>query len=52
MKEVYEGEVTEMTPVETENPFGGSLYSNLMLNLNILELFFFNKKDMENPCHM
>jgi RuvB-like protein 1 (pontin 52) len=24
VKEVYEGEVTEMTPVETENPFGGS----------------------------
>ena len=23
VKEVYEGEVTEMTPVETENPFGG-----------------------------
>ncbi|CAF0706124.1 unnamed protein product [Brachionus calyciflorus] len=23
IKEVYEGEVTEMTPVETENPFGG-----------------------------
>jgi len=24
VKEVYEGEVTEMTPVETENPFGGN----------------------------
>ena len=23
-KEVYEGEVTELTPVETENPMGGS----------------------------
>ncbi len=23
VKEVYEGECTEMTPVETENPFGG-----------------------------
>lgn len=22
-KEVYEGEVTELTPVETENPMGG-----------------------------
>ena len=25
-KEVYEGEVTELTPVETENPMGGLLY--------------------------
>ena len=24
-KEVYEGEVTELTPVETENPMGGEL---------------------------
>lgn len=24
-KEVYEGEVTELTPVETENPAGGKL---------------------------
>jgi DNA helicase TIP49 (TBP-interacting protein) len=24
-KEVYEGEVTELTPVETENPMGGKL---------------------------
>lgn len=23
VKEVYEGEVTELTPVETENPMGG-----------------------------
>lgn len=23
-KEVYEGEVTELTPVETENPAGGT----------------------------
>jgi len=23
-KEVYEGEVTELTPVETENPMGGN----------------------------
>ena len=25
-KEVYEGEVTELTPVETENPMGGKRY--------------------------
>ena len=24
-KEVYEGEVTELTPVETENPMGGKI---------------------------
>lgn len=24
-KEVYEGEVTELTPAETENPMGGTL---------------------------
>jgi len=28
VKEVYEGEVTEMTPVETENPFGGSIFNS------------------------
>ena len=28
-KEVYEGEVTELTPVETENPMGGN---NLSIN--------------------
>ncbi len=26
-KEVYEGEVTELTPVETENPLGGMFLS-------------------------
>ena len=25
VKEVYEGEVTELTPVETENPMGGEI---------------------------
>jgi RuvB-like protein 1 (pontin 52) len=25
-KEVYEGEVTELTPVETENPMGGNSF--------------------------
>lgn len=25
VKEVYEGEVTELTPVETENPMGGAV---------------------------
>ena len=25
-KEVYEGEVTELTPVETENPMGGKWF--------------------------
>jgi RuvB-like protein 1 (pontin 52) len=29
-KEVYEGEVTELTPVETENPMGGK-YRNILL---------------------
>ena len=26
VKEVYEGECTELTPVETENPFGGFFF--------------------------
>ena len=26
-KEVYEGEVTELTPAETENPMGGRMSS-------------------------
>lgn len=26
-KEVYEGEVTELTPVETENPAGGNIFT-------------------------
>ena len=26
VKEVYEGEVTEMTPTETENSYGGKIY--------------------------
>ena len=47
VKEVYEGEVTEMTPVETENPFGGRRQSrdqNLpTLNsiCNLKEILFF-----------
>jgi DNA helicase TIP49 (TBP-interacting protein) len=32
-KEVYEGEVTELTPVETENPMGGKLSLYLLLRL-------------------
>ena len=32
-KEVYEGEVTELTPVETENPMGGVL--NLLVSQTI-----------------
>lgn len=26
VKEVYEGEVTELTPIETESPMGGNVY--------------------------
>lgn len=26
VKEVYEGEVTELTPIETESPMGGKVY--------------------------
>jgi RuvB-like protein 1 (pontin 52) len=37
-KEVYEGEVTELTPVETENPMGGKL--SLLLGLYIIEAFW------------
>lgn len=35
MKEVYEGEVTELTPVETENPHGGygKTISHLIIGL-------------------
>lgn len=34
-KEVYEGEVTELTPVETENPMGGygKTISHLIIGL-------------------
>ena len=39
VKEVYEGEVTEMTPVETENPFGGKQnLNNKELNLKCIIL--------------
>ena len=39
VKEVYEGEVTEMTPVETENPFGGKQnFNNKELNLKCIIL--------------
>lgn len=45
-KEVYEGEVTELTPVETENPMGGkvlgspahyvvNIYLSVFIALNI-----------------
>jgi len=37
-KEVYEGEVTELTPVETENPMGGVL--NLFPKLQVIETFW------------
>ena len=35
VKEVYEGEVTELTPVETENPHGGygKTISHLIIGL-------------------
>lgn len=51
-KEVYEGEVTELTPVETENPMGGNssresqmdrlvinLYRCTMINIFIIFVF-------------
>lgn len=46
-KEVYEGEVTELTPVETENPAGGmlvefNLYQYILdcqNNLKLIEVF-------------
>lgn len=37
-KEVYEGEVTELTPVETENPMGGVL--NLFPRSQVIETFW------------
>jgi RuvB-like protein 1 (pontin 52) len=30
VKEVYEGEVTEITPTETENSYGGKIYKNII----------------------
>lgn len=45
-KEVYEGEVTELTPVETENPMGGNpadyvvnIYSSVFIALNRLKRY-------------
>ena len=35
VKEVYEGEVTEITPNETENPMGGFVYSCMLGSYNI-----------------
>lgn len=37
-KEVYEGEVTELTPVETENPAGG-MYFEYLFNFASVKLF-------------
>ncbi len=40
-KEVYEGEVTELTPVETENPLGGSdvfVTQSLLVNQKLLNI--------------
>jgi RuvB-like protein 1 (pontin 52) len=31
VKEVYEGEITEITPTETENSYGGKIYKNIIL---------------------
>lgn len=46
-KEVYEGEVTEMTPVETDSTAGGKIKINsiffLLLNLN-----YFNYRLFKN----
>ena len=54
-KEVYEGEVTELTPVETENPMGG-LSSSFLDSLYVQLLFLFHYcvgRIWENhqPCH-
>ncbi len=37
-KEVYEGEVTELSPVETENPVGG--FSKTVSHVVIGKVFF------------
>lgn len=36
-KEVYEGEVIEMTPVETENPMGGNTSKAFKKNKSLLK---------------
>lgn len=35
LKEIYEGEVTEITPVESENPMGGMTVMYLILTIII-----------------
>jgi DNA helicase TIP49 (TBP-interacting protein) len=40
-KEVYEGEVTELTPVETENPMGGVLNLFVAQALSYLSILVF-----------
>jgi len=39
VKEVYEGEVTEITPTETENNYGGKIYKKYYLYQNYLKFF-------------
>ena len=34
-KEVYEGEVTELTPVETENPMGGKRFVCMCVGVHV-----------------
>jgi RuvB-like protein 1 (pontin 52) len=36
VKEVYEGEVTEITPTETENSYGGKI----LINIFPIKIFF------------
>jgi RuvB-like protein 1 (pontin 52) len=43
VKEVYEGEVTEMTPTETENSYGGKTSINIFLVKIILNSLGYGK---------
>jgi RuvB-like protein 1 (pontin 52) len=36
VKEVYEGEITEMTPTETENSYGGKI----LINISLIKMIF------------
>ena len=46
-KEVYEGEVTELTPAETENPMGGEDYNFRQFLLD----HSFNQSLIERQCN-
>lgn len=45
VKQVYEGEVTELTPVETENPIGGKNTSRFTLKCSLFSCDCFRNKD-------